>query len=202
MELRFITGKSTSIGNGSFVFLRKSIQVVIFELHLSPLKTLTMALFISQILAHWAHAFPFLSMSANDFYSSTETLIREHDFPNIKIERVKNKEGGLLSASREYLRIKHKELVYEICAMPFGKDFCISSWFYESEGTMRNLLKFTKVGDFLAERASKKTFYQADEDSMFQSCVHGALMEAIDKMNEGKGKRLSDLERQMKDGGM
>ena len=161
-----------------------------------------MALPISQILAHWAHAFPFFSMSAHDFYSSTEAFIKEHNFPNIRIERVKNKEGGLLSASREYLRVKHKELVYEICAMPFGKDFCISSWFYEAEGAMRALLKFTKVGDFLAERAAKKTFYQADEDSMFQSCVHSALMEAIDKMTEGKGTRLTELERQMKDGGL
>jgi len=38
-------------------------------------------------------------MSANKFYSSVESTARLHEFPDVKIEHVKNKEGGLLSAS-------------------------------------------------------------------------------------------------------
>ncbi|MEP6673659.1 MAG: hypothetical protein ABJA78_00830 [Ferruginibacter sp.] len=156
-----------------------------------------MPLPISQVLAQWAHAFPFFSLSSNEFYSTAEQIIKEHEFPKIKISRVNNKEGGLLSASREYLRIKHRELVYEVCAMPFGKDFCISSWFYETEGRIKQLLRTTKIGDFLVSFIKKKTFYQADKDAMFKSCVHNALMEAIDKMTEAKGYRLSEQERKI-----
>ena len=108
-------------------------------------------------------------MSANSFYSSVESIIKSHEFPDVKIERVNNKEGGYLSSSREYLRVKHKELVFEICAMQFGKDFCITSWLYETEGALKQLLKFTKAGDYLRERSAKQTFYQADQDAMFKS---------------------------------
>ncbi len=162
-----------------------------------------MAIPVTQVVAHWAHAYPFFSMSSSDFYSLVEQLIKEHELPNVKIERAKNKEGGLLSASREYLRVRHGDLIYDICAMPFGKDFCVSSWLYETEGMMRQFLKFTKAGEYLSERAAKRTFYQADEEAMFKSCVHNALIEATERMTEGKGMRaLSDVERMLKDGGM
>ena len=108
-------------------------------------------------------------MSANSFYSSVESIIKSHEFPDVKIERVNNKEGGYLSSSRGYLRVKHKELVFEICVMQFGKDFCITSWLYETEGALKQLLKFTKAGDYLRERSAKRTFYQADQDAMFKS---------------------------------
>jgi len=137
-------------------------------------------------------------MSANDFYSSVESIAKSHEFPDVKIERVKNKEGGMLSASREYLQIRHKDLVFEICAMQFGKDFCLTSWLYETEGTLRQLLKFTKAGEYLSERAAKRTFYQADQEAMFKNCIHSAVLEAVDKMTKAQGIRgLNDLERQM-----
>lgn len=53
--------------------------------------------------------------------------------------------------------------------MQFGKDFCITSWLYETEGALKQLLKFTKAGDYLRERSAKRTFYQADQDAMFKS---------------------------------
>jgi hypothetical protein len=67
---------------------------------------------------------------------------------------------------------------------------------------MKSLLKFTKAGEFLAERAAKRTFFEADEESIFRSCVHDCVLEAIDKLTEGQGQRLTELEKQIKEGGM
>src|SRR5262249_32254698 len=39
------------------------------------------------------------------------------------------KEGGPLSASREYLRVTRQGLVFDICGAPFGTGFFVSLWY-------------------------------------------------------------------------
>ena len=93
--------------------------------------------------------------------------------------------------------------MYDICAAPYGTDFFVSYWFYETAGAMRQIFQKTKFGNFLEERASKKTFYQADEEGMFSSTVHNAILETIDAIVKEKGIRpLTDIERMAKAGGM
>jgi hypothetical protein len=157
---------------------------------------------ISEVISHWAQNFPFYTMSSNEFYLKIEALIKSHEMPDTKILRVQQKEAGLLSSSREYLRIRRGNLIFEVCAAPFGKDFFVSWWLYETEGGMTNLLKGTKFGDFLKNRASKRTFYQADTESMFRSCAHECILEAVDAMTESTGTRLTELQRQPVKGGI
>jgi hypothetical protein len=45
--------------------------------------------------------------------------------------RIEHKEGGLASASREYLRIHRGKHAFDICAAPFGTGLFISRWFTE-----------------------------------------------------------------------
>lgn len=161
-----------------------------------------MAIPVAQILSHWSTLIPFFNTSSNEFYEDFKKIVATHEMPNIKMEPVTHKEGGLLSSSRQYFRIKNKDLVFDVCAAPYGKGFFISWWLYETEGTARSLLKNTKVGNFLKDLASRKTFYQADGEAMFRSTVHQCVLEAVDKMTEGKGTRLTELERQIKQGGM
>ena len=157
-----------------------------------------MAIPVSQMLSNWGHLFPYFNMSSDKFYSKVEDIVKSHQMPDTKIERVKHKESGLFSASREYLRVKHFDLVFDICAAPFGKDFFVSWWLYETESAMRSLLKFTKAGEFLDERASKRSFFEADQESMFRTCVHQCVLEAVDEVTAEHGARLSELERQIK----
>lgn len=157
---------------------------------------------ISNVLSHWSHFFKSFSLSSDVFYVELENVLKEHGMPNAVIQRTRQKEGGILSASREYLRIKHGDIVFDVCASPFGKDFFISWWLYETAGTMRNLLKQTKVGDFLNERAAKRTFYQADEEDIFRSCVHECILETVAKVSEGKGITLSEADKEFKMGGL
>ncbi len=162
-----------------------------------------MAIPVSNVLSHWTKAFPFCAMSANQFYSDVEAIIKEHQMPDVKVEKVKNKEGGMFSSSREYLRIKRGDLVFDVCAAPFGKDFFISWWLYETEGFSKQLLKLTSVGSYLVERSAKQTFFQADEESMFLTCTHECILEAIQRMVESKGLRgLTDIEKTYSKGGL
>ena len=108
---------------------------------------------VSNVISHWSHFFTFFTLSSNTFYEKLEEVLKDHEMPNSKIERTTHKEAGFLSANREYLRIKHGDIIFDICAAPFGKDFFISWWLYETAGTMRTMLKNTKVAKFLNERA-------------------------------------------------
>jgi hypothetical protein len=158
---------------------------------------------VSEVLSHWSNAFPFFSMPSDAFYRKIEDALRDHDMPNVKIGRVTNKEGGLFSASREYLRIMYRDLVFELCASPYGKDFFVSWWLYATEGTLRQFLKYTKVGEYLRNRAAKKTFFQADQEAMFRACVHNVVLEVVNKITEVQGQRgLTDTQKAIIEGGM
>lgn len=157
---------------------------------------------VSNVISHWSHFFNSFALSSNAFYAELEKALKIHEMPNSQISRTTHKEGGLLSASREYLRIKHGDLVFDVCAAPFGTDFFISWWLYESQGGMRSLFKNTKVGDFLANRAAKRTFFQIDEEDMFRSCVHECILETVTAVTEGKGTlQLTDADKAFTMGG-
>jgi len=158
---------------------------------------------VSNVISHWSHFFKTFALSSDSFYTELEKILASHEMPNSAINRTTHKEGGLLSASREYLRIKHGDIVFDVCAAPFGKDFFISWWLYESQGGMRTLLKNTKVGDFLSNRAANRTFYQVDEEDMFRSCVHECILETVTKVTENKGElQLTDADKAFKMGGL
>lgn len=158
---------------------------------------------VSNVISHWSHFFQSFTLSSNSFYTELEKALADHEMPHSNIVRTTHKEGGLLSASREYLRIKHGDIVFDVCAAPFGKDFFISWWLYESQGGMRSLLKNTKMGDFLKRRAAMRTFYQVDEEDMFRSCVHECILDIIGKVTEGKGElKLSDADKAFTMGGL
>jgi hypothetical protein len=162
-----------------------------------------MSITVAEILSHWTYNFPETAMSANDFYTKAEQQLKSFGMPETEIRRVNNKEGGWMSASREYLRVQHKNLVFDICAAPFGKDFFISWWLFEKEGTWVSLLKNTKAGDFLMERNAKRTFYQADLEIMFRNSVHHCLVTMIETMQKETGGRdLTTEEKMIRDGGM
>jgi len=156
-----------------------------------------MAIPINQVVSHWAQSFQNFNMPSDTFYSQCENYLTSLQMPNVSIKRTKEKEGGILSASREFLRIKKGNLVFDVCASPFGKSFFISWWLYETMGTTRTMFKSTKIGNFLDTMASKKTIYQADTELMFQTIVHESLMEVLDSMLEKQANRKLTTEERL-----
>jgi hypothetical protein len=66
-----------------------------------------------------------------DFYQMIEKQLSDRKVPNLDMSRVELGEGGLLSAKREYLRLKRERLVFDICAAPFGTSYFFSFRFVE-----------------------------------------------------------------------
>jgi len=83
----------------------------------------------SSALSHWYHFVENFNTSALDFYRAVEDAISARDLPeDVSTERVTYKEGGLLSAKREYLRMKRGQLVFDIGAAPYGNGYFFSWW--------------------------------------------------------------------------
>lgn len=77
------------------------------------------------------------SISPGDLYKAIESEIAEKKLPNIEVSRIFFREGGLLSANREYLRIRRERLAYLVCAAPWGTSFFFSTRFTEIPVSLR-----------------------------------------------------------------
>jgi hypothetical protein len=72
------------------------------------------------VYSHWCHLFPNISSPPSEFYGLLEKALDERKIPKTAISRVYHKEGSLLSAKREYLRMNFDRLVFDVCGAPFG----------------------------------------------------------------------------------
>ncbi len=149
------------------------------------------------VFSHWYHLTENFQHSSQEFYSSLEQAIKSRNLPDVRISRIDFREGNLLSAQREYLRVKRKELVFDICAAPFGNGFFISWWLGEKMGALLSLLLIVPfLGALIAKTSRPATYYRLDTTLMFQESVHLAVLEILDGVTSAKGlKALSELER-------
>lgn len=85
----------------------------------------------ADVISHWYALVPDFSASTQDFYSQVEQELKSRKVPDLEISRVEFSEGGLLSANREYLRMKRERLVFDVCAAPFGTSYFYSMRFAE-----------------------------------------------------------------------
>lgn len=83
-------------------------------------------------LSHWAKLIDKMQLSTVAFYTKLEAALDERKIPGLTRLRVEWKEGGPLSANREYFRLSRERLVFDICGAQFGNGFFVSWWFGEN----------------------------------------------------------------------
>lgn len=89
------------------------------------------------VLDHQAAYLENFSISPGDLYKAIEAEIAERKMPDIEVSRFFFREGGLLSANREYLRVRRERFAYIVCAAPWGTSFFFSTRFTEIPCTLR-----------------------------------------------------------------
>jgi len=158
----------------------------------------------TEILSQWYRHFEGLSQSVDQFYASVEAAVKRRSIPEVKFDRVNLKEGGLLSASREYLRIKRGDLRYDICGAPFGNGFFVSSRLFAEGKFADSLLGDMGRGGMLSQIAGAvaakavgaDTYYKLDTAQMFLQLAHNGLLEAVDAMTSAASlPKLPDADR-------
>ena len=83
------------------------------------------------VLSHWHHPIENFQTSAMEFYAAVEQALKPREIPNYSITRIDWREGGVLTARREYLRIQRGKLAFDLCAAPFGTGYFFSWWLAE-----------------------------------------------------------------------
>jgi hypothetical protein len=149
------------------------------------------------VISNWYHLLENFQASPLEFYKSVEGALQKRQAPDVKVSRVDWREGGLLSAKREYLRIKRKTYIFDICGAPFGTGFFVSWWLGEKPpGLLGFLMAIPFIGRFFAWMIRPDTYYKIDTALMFQETVHNSVIEVVDGMTSAKGVRaLTELER-------
>lgn len=82
----------------------------------------------AEVLSHWSLLIEGFETSALGFYTEVEEAVTRREIPDVELSRVDWKEGGVASAKREYLRVRRGQLVFDICASPFGNAYFFSWW--------------------------------------------------------------------------
>lgn len=142
------------------------------------------------VTEHWFHQFNDLQLSSQEFYKSLVASIKEAQIPNLVITTIEYSEAGILSSKREYLRIHRNEVVYDICACPFGRGYFISWWRGQPESPGRAFVAAIPfIGKFLERLFFPQTYYQIDTEKMFNGFIHSHVLAAVDAIVEQKGLR-------------
>jgi len=118
------------------------------------------------------------SASALAFYDVLEAAVARREIPGARISRICLREGGLLSAKREYLRIKRGRLVFDVGAAPFGRGYFYSWWLVERPPRLPYLLR-----RFLGT----ETRHARDTAELFRVTVSCAILDVIDEFTSGQG---------------
>ncbi|MCP4368561.1 MAG: hypothetical protein GY797_10690 [Deltaproteobacteria bacterium] len=150
-----------------------------------------------RLFSHWHQSIPNLQESPQKFYNNLVEAISLHNIPGIDISRIDYREGGVLSAKRLYLRVKRKELIFDICAAPFGNGFFFSWWLGDKLSMFwRLVLVIPFLGIPLMATFRPETYFRHDTALMFQDSIAYAVYEVIDGITKAKGLRpLSELEK-------
>lgn len=93
-------------------------------------------------ISHWHTLLDDFQTSALEFYKSVEEELARRDVPSSRTERVLHREGGVLTAQREYLRISRQRLTFDLCAAPYGKGQFFSWWLAEKRSPYANIIAY------------------------------------------------------------
>lgn len=147
--------------------------------------------------AHWHHSYEGLQLSVRDFYQAVTDELKTKGLRNVAITRVNHHEGSVLSAEREYLRLRRAELVSDICVAPFGPGFFASIWLGVRPTAFQILISTIPfMGGWLVNKLIPNTYYRRDSTLMYEETVRKAVQDVLDRNTTAKGLRaLTESER-------
>lgn len=103
------------------------------------------------VLDYWYVLIPDFETSTSKFYEAVGKELDRRKVPNLEVARVLFPEGSVLSARREYLRMRRERLLFEVCSASFG-----TSWFFSCRFSefplrfgLRHLLILLLVGNLI-----------------------------------------------------
>lgn len=146
---------------------------------------------LDHVKSHWQQTIPHLDGSPTEFYEAVQALIREREMPDVNMQVVSWREGGILSDKRDYLRIRRGNVSFDLCVAPFGTGLFVSYWLCEHPTP---LLEFahsvpvvSRLTASLVRLFDPVTYYSVDAAGMFQGAVSACVLSVLDEMTTSQG---------------
>src|SRR5258708_1720056 len=79
----------------------------------------------TEVLKYTYVLFDNFDTPVSEFYQAIEHDLKTRELSGLEISRIEYAEGGMLSAKRQYLRLRRERFVFDVCAAPFG-----TTWFF------------------------------------------------------------------------
>lgn len=148
---------------------------------------------VDTLISYWSTSVQQVQLKPSSFYQALEEEIRSRDLSGITISRAFWRQRGWFSPRREYLRVQLKELVFDICAFPYGNSFTVSWWLGAVERRVSNLFfEIPLLSELLERIVSPATFYEVDSQVAFQRQVHSAVLFVIDEFSRKSETNILD----------
>lgn len=149
---------------------------------------------IQNILSHWHHHFDTAPFSSQEFYQGLATSISTKCMTHVTVSMTNYSQGGLLSPRRDYLQIRYKDYVFNICAAPFAKEYFVSWWLCELKDVSGDFFRRIPIIGLLFTKR-RKTFFEIDTEIMFKETISSCIKETIEQLTEAKGlRKIADTE--------
>ena len=81
-----------------------------------------------EVKSHWQTVVANFNTSTLDFYKTVEAAVSKRQLPDVTFDRADLKQGGIVSAKREYLLVKRGTLTFAVCSAPYGSGQFFSWW--------------------------------------------------------------------------
>lgn len=101
-------------------------------------------------LGHWSKLCEGLQASPLEFYKQVEVAVGNRSIPDTVIERIEYREGGALTGVRQYLRVRRRREVFDVCGAPFANGFFFSWWFAELKPALPSIVTILIVFGYMA----------------------------------------------------
>ena len=146
----------------------------------------------ANVLSHWYTPVPSFNMSTQEFYKKVEAELKTQQVPGLTISRPEFSEAGLFSAKRQYLRLKRDDVLFDICAAPFGVNYFFSCRFAATPPTglkaMINMLL-----NLILEKLNLRltdTYHQEDTRLMYMTVVESIVKKLVEQETAAQGVKL------------
>ena len=142
---------------------------------------------IQEILTHWSYLARGLQYDPEKFYEVLEGKISGENIKGAKISRAILTQKGMFSRKREYLRIQHDDLLFDVCGAPYGeKNFFFSYWMGARNKSgclailLNLLLSVPIIGHIIEKNLNSLTYFERDTASMFDALISQIILEEVD----------------------
>jgi len=148
----------------------------------------------ANVLSHWYAPVPNFNISTKEFYDKVEKELGAQQVPGLKMSRPEFSEGGLFSSKRQYLRLKRDDVLFDICACPFGVNYFFSCRFASVPPTGLKFL-IAAIITLILEKLNLKaveTYHKEDTRLIYMTVVEAVVKKLVEQETAAKGIKLLD----------